>query len=344
MKKYPEKSLRSMCLLSLLTAFLFCLCCCAAPAAAQGVKDPAYTPIRVITHNKVRYVNLQDVAKHYGLKLRILKEGPILYSQSQRVVFLNGKRSGAINNIAVTFYQPPLYKNGNHYISELDHVKLLYPILAPKLPYKRVLRVMIDAGHGGKDRGAAGPAQHEKVITLQIAKKLEKALKSYGFEVIMTRTRDKDLSLDERAALCEKYKPDLFISIHCNSVENKSVTGIETWYIGAQGGASAHGEKVKNEKDKGNNFDPYNVRIAYEIQKGMMKQFPSSSDRGVKPSRFYVLRHASCPSVLMEVGFLSNNREGKSLATAATQDKIVKAIIDGMIGYTTALRRTRAAQ
>ena len=83
---------------------------------------------------------------------------------------------------------------------------------------------------------------------------------------------------------------------------------------------------------------------AYEIQKGMMKQFPSSSDRGVKPSRFYVLRHASCPSLLMEVGFLSNNREGKSLATAATQDKIVKAIIDGMIGYTTALRRTKAAR
>ena len=341
MKKYDSKSLFPLIAATLLTAFL---CCCAAPAAAQGIKDPAYTPIRIISHNKIRYVNLQDVAAHYGLKLRILKEGPMLYSQQQRVVFLNGKRSGTINNIAVTFYQPPLYKNGKHYISELDHVKLLYPILAPKLPYKRVLKVMIDAGHGGKDRGAAGPVQHEKVITLQIAKKLEKALKSYGFEVIMTRSWDKDLSLDERTALCEKYKPDLFISIHCNSVDNKSVTGIETWYIGAQGGASAHGEKVKNEKDKGNNFDPYNVRIAYEIQKGMMKKFPSSSDRGVKPSRFYVLRHASCPSLLMEVGFLSNNREGKSLATAATQDKIVKAVIDGMIGYTTALRKTRAAR
>ncbi len=341
MKNSYKKSILSFTSRLFLTVFLL-LCFSAAPVSAQTIRDPAYTPIRIITHEKIRYVNLQDVAAHYGLKLRILKEGPLLFAQNKRIVFLNGKRSGTINNIAVTFYQPPLYKNGNHYISELDHVKLLYPILAPKLPYRRVLKIMIDPGHGGKDRGAAGPVLHEKVITLQIAKKLEKALKSYGFEVIMTRTQDKDLSLEARADLCEKYKPDLFISIHCNSVENKSVTGIETWYIGAQGGASAHGNKVKNAKDKGNAFDPYNVRISYEVQKGMMKQFPSSSDRGVKPSRFFVLRHASCPSLLMEVGFISNNKEGKSLATGATQDKIVKAIIDGMIGYTTALRKTKA--
>ncbi len=344
MKKYRTKSFFSLIAGLLLTVFLFSLCCCSAPAAAQKVKDPAYTLIRIITHEGIRYVNLEDVAKHYGMKLRILKEGPLLFSQNKRVVFQNGKRSGTINNIAVTFYQPPLCKNGKHYISELDHTKLIYPVLAPKLPYRRVLKIMIDPGHGGKDRGAAGPAQHEKVITLQIAKKLEKALKSYGFDVIMTRSGDKDLSLDARTDLCAKHKPDLFISIHCNSVENKSVTGIETWYIAAQGGASAHGSKVKNVKDRGNGFDPYNVRIAYEVQKGMMKQFPASSDRGVKPSRFYVLRHASCPSLLMEVGFLSNNQEGKKLAQTATQDKIIKAIIDGMIGYTTALRKTKAAQ
>ena len=344
MKNRYKKSITFFSVQLCFTVFLLILCCSAAPVSAQTIKDPAYTPIRIITHEKIRYVNLQDVAAHYGLKLRILKEGPLLFAQNKRIVFLNGKRSGTVNNIAVTFYQPPLYKNGNHYISELDHVKLLYPILAPKLPYRRVLKIMIDPGHGGKDRGAAGPVLHEKVITLQIAKKLEKALRSYGFEVIMTRTQDKDLPLEARADLCEKYKPDLFISIHCNSVENKSVTGIETWYISAQGGASAHGNSIKKAKDKGNEFDPYNVRISYEIQKGMMKQFPSSSDRGIKPSRFFVLRHASCPSLLMEVGFISNNKEGKSLATGATQDKIVKAIIDGMIGYTTALRKTKAAQ
>lgn len=335
MKHYPTKAL-----ISLIAGFLLLVGCGTPSLDAQEIKHPAYTPIRTITHNRIRYVNLQDVAKHYGLRIKDAKEGPLLYSKSSRVVFLNGKRSGSINNIAVTFYHPPLFKNGRFYISELDHVKLIYPILAPKLPYRRVLTVMIDAGHGGKDRGAAGPVQHEKVITLQLAKRLEKALKSYGFRVIMTRSWDQDLSLEARADLCKKHKPDLFISIHCNAVENKSVTGIETWYIGAQGGSSAHGGKPKTEKDNGNNFDPYNVRIAYEIQKGMMKQFPASNDRGVKPSRFYVLRHASCPSVLMEVGFISNNKEGRLLTTAAAQDKIIKAVIDGMIGYTTALRKT----
>ena len=206
--------------------------------------------------------------------------------------------------------------------------------------------VVIDPGHGGRDPGAIGRRGKEKTINLNVALKLGKLIQDNCKDVRIVYTRQKDVfvALDRRAQIANNAKADLFISIHCNSVENKSVTGIETWYIGARGGASAHGSKVKYDKDKGNNFDPYNVRIAYEVQKGMMKQFPAASDRGVKPSRFFVLRHSSCPSLLMEVGFLSNNKEGKSLAAAATQDKIVKAVIDGMIGYTTALRKTKVSR
>lgn len=324
---------------ALLCPFLL-IFCTAAPNANSGVKNPAYVPARTITHNGLRYVNIQDVARFYNLKVSLTKGGPLLYSSQHRIVFQNGKRSGTINNVAVTFYYPPLEKNGRVYIAEIDYLKIIYPLLSPKLPYRRLYRIMLDPGHGGKDQGAPGPVLPEKTLTLQIAKKLQTALKSYGFEVLMTRTIDNDLSLDARTKMCAKYKPDLYISIHCNAAANKSVTGIETWYLGAMGGASAHGGPVKNVQDKGNAYDEYSVRVAYEIQRGMLKFFPTSNDRGVKPSRFYVLRHASCPAILMEVGFISNNREGRSLCTAATQDKIIKAILNGLVGYTGALRRT----
>lgn len=147
---------------------------------------------------------------------------------------------------------------------------------------------MIDPGHGGTDNGAPGPIFPEKILTLQMAHRLRTKLLGYGFEVIMTRTTDKKLELKDRTDMCEKVKPDLFISIHCNASPNKSVTGIETWLVAPYGGPSAQENKPKTTLDKGNQFDRYNFRLAYEIQKGMLKMFPERVDRGVKPSRFFV--------------------------------------------------------
>ena len=307
----------------------------AKPAAKPAVKKQT---IRYIIQNKRRYFSLRDVAACFDMLPGRTQTGPILFSRTGRVDFTDGKRTGKINKTTVTFFYPPVKKNGLDYISEHDYRKILEPALRKKLKRHTLKRIMIDPGHGGTDQGAPGPVAHEKVINLKIAQLLRKELLSYGFEVVMTRSGDQTVSLADRSALCKKHKADLYLSIHCKATTNKSVTGIETWLLAAQGGQSAKESTPKTKFDTGNKFDLHNFRLAYELQKGLKKTFPKSKDRGVKPSRFAVLRNATAPAVLLEVGFLSNNREGRSLATAKTQKLIVDGIIEGLTGYVEAIR------
>ncbi len=298
-------------------------------------------PIRYIVHEKRRYVNLKDVARYYSMACGKTKTGPLMFSRKNRVEMKFKSCTGSINRTKVTFFYPPIEQKDVMYISEHDFLKILDPALRQKLPTHTLVRIMLDPGHGGTDDGAPGPVKPEKDINLAIAKKLQKELKSYGFEVLMTRTGDQTVSLEKRSEMCKKQKADLYISIHCNASTNKSVSGIETWLLAAQGGKSAKETTTKKKFDSGNKFDRYNFRLAYEIQRGMQKEFPESIDRGVKASRFAVLRNATAPAVLMEVGFLSHAKEGKSLAAEKVQNKIVDAVIEGLTNYVNTIRENK---
>ncbi len=320
-------------LLSLL--FLFPICAGNVLAAQEKQNNKV---IRYIVQDGRRYVNLKDAAAGFGMLFGKTKTGPLLLAKGVRVALTDKKCAGSINHTAVTFFYPPIEKNGTYYLSEQDFFKILYPALRKKLPRHPLKRIMLDPGHGGTDRGAPGPVKHEKDINLAIALKLRQELLSYGFEVVMTRTGDETVSLAERSERCKKYKADLYISIHCNASTNKSVTGIETWLLAAQGGRSAKENTPKTKFDSGNEFDIHNFRLAYEVQRGMKKAFPESNDRGVKTSRFAVLRNASAPAILMEVGFLSNAKEGRALSTEKVQNKIVEAVIEGLTNYVNTIR------
>ena len=149
---------------------------------------------------------------------------------NKRIEFTYNKRAGSINGVNVTFFFPMLIRQNNAYISELDFQKILEPSLKGKVYRKHQLKnIMLDPGHGGSDPGACGLNKNEETVNLEVALKLKKALTNLGFNVIMTRSSDKTVSLQDRAAHCQKVKPDLYISLHCNSAENKSVSGIETF-------------------------------------------------------------------------------------------------------------------
>lgn len=308
------------------------------PAAKKTPAKKAPEPIRYVNSAGRRYVNLQDVAKFYGLTFRLTRKGTLLHSAAHRIELTTGKRAGAIDQTAVTFFFPMLEQNGTYYLSELDFLKVIDPALRKKLPRHRLRRIVIDPGHGGKDPGAKGPVLDEKQIALQIALRLRKKLAAYGFDVLMTRSSDTFPSLEDRAEFCRKHRPDLFISIHCNASTSRSATGIETWYLVPKGAPSAQGNTPKASADSGNRFDRYNFRLAYEIQKALRREFPDRLDRGVKPSRFYVLRHSSSPAILIETGFLSNYTEGRALATKNIQERTVNAIVNGLAGYINAIR------
>ena len=222
----------------------------------------------------------------------------------------------------------------------LDRKATLSPLLDARskpLVEGRPFRICLDPGHGGSDPGAINGSHKEKVYTLQIAKRLQTQLEKLGFRVIMTRTGDTYPTLQERAALCKKYKPDLFLSIHCNSATNKTPAGIETYRAVPVGGTETKGSKVKTEKQSANEFDANNSRLAYEIQKGMIAA-TGGTDRGTRHQAIYVTGNATCPAVLVEVGYLSNAAELKKIASPEYQNKIVTGILAGLAGYGSFLR------
>lgn len=173
--------------------------------------------------------------------------------------------------------------------------------------------IVIDPGHGGTDPGAVGKNKtQEKVISLQTANELKVLLQKAGAKVIMTRTSNtsRKLELSERVAISHKYNADVFISIHYNSGSN-TATGIETYYD----------TKYGNEAE-----------LAKFIQTELIKQ-TGMNDRRVKTEEFYVIYNNEIPSVLVELGFISNPNEEKIIATKAYQQKAAKGIFNGLDKY-----------
>lgn len=167
--------------------------------------------------------------------------------------------------------------------------------------------VVLDPGHGGKDRGTTWGGVSEKTLTLSIARQTEKILKARGVQTAMTRRSDIYRSLESRAAMANGFRQSILVSIHCNADPQHEARGIETFYCGARG-----------------------ARLASSIHSTLDNR-TSTPNRGLKCTGFSVLRHTSCPAALVECGFLTSRSERNLLTTAAYQERIARAIADGII-------------
>lgn len=214
--------------------------------------------------------------------------------------------------------------------------------------------VVIDAGHGGKDPGATGKYAKEKTINLAVALKLGELIKANHSDtrVIYTRKSDVFVELDERAAIANKAKADLFISIHTNAARTRSAKGTETYTLGlARSEENLEVAKRENSaillednyKEKYEGFDPNSTEsyIIFEFLQnrhleqsinfasGIQKEFCNTagrSDRGVRQAGFLVLRKTGMPSVLVELGYISNAEEEKYLASSTGQQTLANSI------------------
>ena len=175
--------------------------------------------------------------------------------------------------------------------------------------------IVIDAGHGGEEEpGCIFGNVYEKNIDLQIAKKLEEQLSQVYTKVIMTRTEDVNVYLNERARIANRNNADIFVSIHQNALENDTVTsGIETWY--------------NPEKDSVSKI------LAQNIQDNVIKE-TNAEDLGIKESTgLIVTKNTEMASCLVETGFLSSSVERQKLVSDLYQDKIVQGIFNGIEAY-----------
>src|SRR5436305_12971511 len=184
---------------------------------------------------------------------------------------------------------------------------------AAKNTGKTFTTVVVDAGHGGKDNGAYrkfGGA--EKIATLDVAKRLARKLRESDLKIVMTRSTDVFIPLEQRVAIENAQKNSIFVSIHFNDSRRRGIRGFETYYHSA------------------NSFD-----LAHRIQSKLMT-IPHSANRGVHSANFRVLRLAKYPAVLVECGFLSNRLEGGEARDSeyreALADRIAEAIVEQRYG------------
>jgi N-acetylmuramoyl-L-alanine amidase len=167
--------------------------------------------------------------------------------------------------------------------------------------------VVIDAGHGGFDRGGIpGQRVPEKTMTLDVAQRLKAVLTAYGYRVVMTRDSDVFVPLGTRVAIANSYRDAIFVCIHFNAAPRGAASGIETYFYSSQS-------------------LPLASAIHYYVAGGA-----PTRNRGVRRRGFYVLRKTTIPSVLVECGFLTNATEAQYAQSAAYQQKLAEEIARGV--------------
>jgi N-acetylmuramoyl-L-alanine amidase len=264
-----------------------------------------------------------------------------LTGHGARLTFNVDSRSDArraqINGVQVWLAFPILYQNGRAFISQIDLSGTLGPVLSPPVSPRgiNIKTICLDPGHGGNDPGFQVGSSDEKKYTLLLAQEVRAQLKAAGFNVVMTRTTDIKIPLEDRPAMARRNGADLFVSLHFNSTEQgrNEAKGTEIFCLTPAGATSTN---ARGEGDTqwvaGNRNDEKNMLLAYQMQKSYERNL-GVEDRGVKRARFQVLREATMPAILIEGGFMSHPAEGRKIFDPAYRRQMARAVVDGIQAY-----------
>ncbi len=229
-------------------------------------------------------------------------------------------------------------------------------------PRFQIRRVVIDAGHGGRDFGAISPrGTREKDLTLEIATGLRDELEKLGVETTLSRSTDRFIPLKERALIANKKNADFFISIHANASTSRSLQGFEVYYLSeATDDAALAVERAENSvltlentrwenpsadlkkiywdlKETENRKE--SIRIAHHVAEGV-ESSAVVSHRRIRAANFYVLKWTECPAVLLELGYITNPADERRLKSALYREQLVQGIVKGIMEYKAEFERT----
>lgn len=225
-----------------------------------------------------------------------------------------------------------------------------------------ISRIVIDAGHGGTDPGSMANGVREAELALDVAQRLRKLLeKQTEIEVVMTRSTDVFIPLDQRTVIANKEGADLFLSIHANTARNVQARGVETYFLNFASNPEAEAVAARENATSGrtmhslpgivraialNNKIDESRDFAAAVQRSMVQRLGTRNkqlkDRGVKQAPFVVLIGAEMPSVLAEISFLTNKQESKLLKTAAYRQQIAEALFDGVLRYQQSVKKMKS--
>jgi len=194
--------------------------------------------------------------------------------------------------------------------TSLCGLMVLVALSSQRVDARDFSRVIIDPGHGGKDKGAIWYGVRESNLNMKVATKVETLLKAHRIPVTLTRRSDVFVSLEKRAQIANRYKNAIFVSIHFNAVaKHHQVHGLETYYTSSEG-----------------------KKLARQIHKNMLSKL-NIRDRRLREANFKVLKATRCPAVLIECGYLSNYHERTKSKRSWYHSLCASAIVDGILAY-----------
>ena len=300
-------------------------------------KEPVWQVIRADGRD---YLTLENIARFYQLQggTQMIDHHVKLGDDHARLELGGNPREVYINGVKQWLSFPVLVQNDQVLVSRFDLAKTIEPCLRPGMiaNLRPFHTVVIDAGHGGKDRGASSRTGVEKEYTLDVCRDLTKALEAAGMRVVVTRDEDEYLPLEGRADLANGVSDAIFVSLHFNSSNDGGhANGFEVYAVTPQGAASTADMSPSLEQFEevpGNEFDDASLALATCVQHSILGHIPQA-DRGVRRARFAVLRLTRAPAILIEGGFLTNDLESRSINDPAWRQRLAEAIAQGVESF-----------
>jgi N-acetylmuramoyl-L-alanine amidase len=309
----------------------------------------------------VTYIALSSAAQHLGMKLTLAEAGhkAVLSAPGAHAEFEADTRDITINGLRVFLGEPVTMTAHELRISRIDFDRCVAPLLRPgyAVDAPRTPKIIVlDPGHGGGDAGTDNKklGLFEKVLTLDVALRLQKLLEASGYTVVMTRTTDKEFSpkkeidLPMRAEIANRAHADLFISIHFNAAPvNTRGTEVYTFAPAQQHSTewwsilhNSTGDAL-DEPQPVNRFDHWSVVFAQSIHRELLRTL-KTEDRGKKIAHWAVLKTLECPGILVEPTILSNDGEAKRTAQPEFRQQIAEALAAGIRDYAATVETVRA--
>lgn len=337
-------------------------------ALRRNNKTIASKQLKFTPFGKVNYLNLEDMSSIFKSIIREERADQriLLYVNGEQFIFLinspfytykaqDYNMHYPLLRVDSKFFVPGLFIR-EHLPMHFSSMKMVNKELQIPSPEDRSIKtIVLDPGHGGKDPGAVGKkGTQEKEVNLAVTLKLKKLIEQeLDITVLLTRGDDRFVSLQDRTKFANDKRADLFISIHSNASKNRDSKGIETYYLSTAKTTEARAvEALENSvveiyeggKQASAKYDDLAIilsdilqaehlegsnNLATHIQTNLIAGV-KGYDRGVKQANFYVLRGAFMPSVLLELGFLSNPTEEALLANPEYQDRMARTIFEGI--------------
>src|SRR5215468_9842914 len=295
---------------------------------------------QVIKVNGHDYLSVDNISKFYGLPAEVVPSGAKIQSETvdHPLEFVSGSREAIINGARSWLCFPVIEQDGKSLVTRTDVAKTIEPLVRPhRVPdVGKIQTVVLDAGHGGHDKGQVSRYGAEKDFALDVARKLRPILQAKGLRVVMTREGDYFVPLEVRAKIANSARNSIFVSIHFNATnDDPNATGFEIFSFTPRGAPSTSDGNVNARSfnmQPGSSVDAQSMALSaciYHSVLGQLREY----DRGIKRARFAVLRLTKVPAVLIECGFLTEGGESKLISNKDWRAKLAGAIGIGIESY-----------